>query len=142
MNNKWDIFISYARENREPFVMKLVTSLRILGLSVWYDEFNISPGDSIRSAIDEGIAKSRFGVVILSKAYFGKKKFWTKVELDALFTQETPNKKVICRFGMSSLSNKFQNIHLLWLRETHCFQVKESRISQKKLERKLSQKSH
>lgn len=95
MNNKWDVFISYARENREPFVMKLVTSLRILGLSVWYDEFNISPGDSIRSAIDEGIAKSRFGVVILSKAYFGKKKFWTKVELDALFTQETPNKKVI-----------------------------------------------
>ena len=93
--SKWDVFISYAREDREPFVISLVSSLRRLGLSVWYDEFNISPGDSIRSSIDEGIAKSRFGIVILSKNYFGKKKFWTKVELDALFTQEAPNKKVI-----------------------------------------------
>ncbi|WP_374312879.1 toll/interleukin-1 receptor domain-containing protein [Dongia sp.] len=42
------------------------------GLAVWYDEFELRTGDSLRRKIDGGIARSRFGVVVLSQAFFGR----------------------------------------------------------------------
>lgn len=42
-------------------------------------------GHSLRRMIDEGIRSSRFGVVILSQAFF--QKGWTNHELDGLITR-------------------------------------------------------
>jgi hypothetical protein len=50
---------------------------------VWLDKFQIELGDSIRQKIDQGLANSRFGVVILSEIFL--KKYWTGSELDALW---------------------------------------------------------
>ena len=41
------------------------------------------PGDSLRQRIDEGMARSRFGVVVLSQYFFDKD--WPRRELDGLF---------------------------------------------------------
>jgi hypothetical protein len=60
---------------------------------VWYDEFSLTVGDSLRKSIDQGLARSRFGVVILSKHFF--EKHWPEQELNGLATREVGGKKVI-----------------------------------------------
>lgn len=77
-----DVFISHASEDKEDFVRDLAARLRAAGVSVWYDEFSIAWGDSLRRKIDRGLASSRFGIVVLSTAFF--KKDWTQRELDGL----------------------------------------------------------
>jgi hypothetical protein len=65
---------------------RLAEALRGQGLSVWFDEFELRIGSSLRRSIDAGLANSRFGVVVLSASFFGKG--WTNYELDGLVTRE------------------------------------------------------
>jgi len=78
----YDIFISHASEDKEPFVDGLAHKAREAGLRVWYDKFSMEWGDSIRQKIDLGLASSYFGVAVLSPRFFAKQ--WTQYELDAL----------------------------------------------------------
>lgn len=78
----YDVFISYASEDREAIAYPLAQELIKNGYNVWYDEFSISLGSSIRQSIDKGIRKSKYYIVILSKAFFNKG--WTNYELDGL----------------------------------------------------------
>jgi len=89
----WDIFISHANEDKDAVARPLAERLRSLGLTVWYDEFTLSLGDSLRQSIDYGLANSKFGVVILSPDFFSKN--WPTRELDGLYTKETYSVKVI-----------------------------------------------
>jgi hypothetical protein len=57
-------------------------ALREAHLDVWYDEFTLELGDSLRREIDRGLATSQFGIVVLSPAFFAKR--WTNYELDGL----------------------------------------------------------
>ena len=81
-----DFFICHASEDKEGFVRQLAETLEDKGASVWYDEFTLNVGDSLRREIDRGLANSRFGVVILSEAFF--KKEWPQKELDGLVALE------------------------------------------------------
>jgi len=90
---EWDAFISHASEDKEGFVRPLAEALQKRGLRVWYDEFTLRVGDGLRSSIDRGLACSRFGVVVLSPAFFSK--HWTQRELDGLAAKEVKGKKVI-----------------------------------------------
>jgi DNA-binding NarL/FixJ family response regulator len=83
----WDVFISHATEDKEILVRPLARSLQDLGLHVWYDEFELRLGDSLSRKIDIGLARSRFGVVVLSPAFFAKN--WPQYELAGLVTRET-----------------------------------------------------
>jgi TIR domain len=78
----YDLFISHASEDKDALVRPLAESLRDLGLSVWYDEFELRPGDSLRESLDRGIATSRHGLVVLSPAFV--KKRWTQWELNGI----------------------------------------------------------
>jgi hypothetical protein len=89
----WDVFISHATEDKQDVAAPLAGALKAAGLSVWYDEFELKIGDSLRRSIDEGLSKSRFGVVVLSKAFFAKE--WPQKELDGLVGREVNGKKVI-----------------------------------------------
>lgn len=75
----WDIFISYAHEDRDVVARPLATRLRELGLQVWFDEYELNLGDSITQGIDRGISRSTAGVLIISQSFF--KKNFTKYEL-------------------------------------------------------------
>lgn len=86
MPQQWDLFISHASEDKESLVRPLAEALASLGVSVWYDEFSLSPGDSISRSIDKGIANSKFGLVILSPAFLSKK--WPEYELRGLVSRE------------------------------------------------------
>jgi hypothetical protein len=81
-----DAFISHASEDKEELVRPLADKLVAGGLSIWYDEFELTVGDSLRRSIDRGLARSRFGIVILSPHFFAKS--WTQYELDGLVTRE------------------------------------------------------
>lgn len=81
------VFLSHASEDKERIARPLAIALRERGLRVWYDEFVLEVGDSLRASIDEGLAISDFGVVILSPSFFAKR--WTELELNALIARET-----------------------------------------------------
>jgi len=82
---EYDVFISHATEDKEDVVRPLVDYLKIKGITVWYDEFELKIGDSLRRKIDQGLSKSRFGIVVISKAFINKG--WTNYELDGLMTK-------------------------------------------------------
>lgn len=50
-------------------------------------------GDSLRRKIDAGLAKSKFGVVVLSRSFFGKG--WTNYELDGLVTRAVSGEQIL-----------------------------------------------
>ena len=82
----YDCFICHASEDKDAFVRPLAESLRATRVEVWYDEFSLKPGDSLRRSIDQGLSRSRFGVVILSPHFFAKN--WTNWELDGLLQRQ------------------------------------------------------
>lgn len=83
---EYDVFLSHASEDKDTLVRPLAQHLEKMGLCIWYDEFMLRPGDSLRRSIDKGLGLSRLGVVILSQSFF--KKEWPQKELDALVSQE------------------------------------------------------
>ena len=89
----WDVFISHASEDKEEIARPLANALDAKGLSVWYDEFSLRVGDSLRQSIDNGLLRSKFGVVVLSPHFF--EKHWPPQELNGLATRELGGKKVI-----------------------------------------------
>ena len=90
---EWDVFISHASEDKEQFARPLALALIEKGFSVWFDDFTLSVGDSLRRSIDTGLAKSRYGIVVVSQNFI--KKDWPQKELDALFAREELGKKLI-----------------------------------------------
>lgn len=86
MDANWDAFICHASEDKHHFVRPLAEILRRLGVSIWYDEFSLRPGDSLSRSIDRGIAGSSFGVVVISKAFVGKA--WAEHELRGLVNRD------------------------------------------------------
>lgn len=81
----WDVFISYASEDKAAVARPLRDALTRMGITVWLDEAQMRIGHSLRRKIDDGIRSSRFGVVVLSEAFF--RKGWTNHELDGLVTR-------------------------------------------------------
>jgi hypothetical protein len=81
----WDVFISHASEDKATVARPLRDALSGMGITVWLDEAQMRIGHSMRRKIDEGIRSSRFGVVVLSEAFF--RKGWTNHELDGLVTR-------------------------------------------------------
>lgn len=89
----YDVFICHASEDKASVASPLAIELRSRGVRVWFDEAEILLGDSLRQKIDEGLARSRFGVVVLSHAFFAKQ--WTQRELDGLAEREVLGGRVV-----------------------------------------------
>ena len=69
-----DIFISYAREDRDR-VEPLVELFESNGLSVWWDR-EIIPGSTFENVIDDAILKARLVVVV-----------WTEISVKSEWVQ-------------------------------------------------------
>lgn len=92
-SKSYDVFISHASEDKDEIVRPLAHALQAEGLRVWYDEFEMKIGDSLRRKIDKGLANSRFGIVVLSKDFI--KKGWTNYELDGIITKSISGEQVV-----------------------------------------------
>jgi hypothetical protein len=89
----YDVFISHASEDKDDFVRSLAEALVAHGLTVWYDEFALRIGDSLRQKIDKGLARSRVGLVVLSPAFVSKG--WTNYELDGIVTRAVSGEQLL-----------------------------------------------
>ena len=89
----YDVFISHASEDKDSIVRPLANALVSEGLKVWYDEFSLRIGDSLRQKIDKGLAMSRVGLVVLSPAFIGKG--WTNYELDGIVTRTVSGEQIL-----------------------------------------------
>ena len=89
----WHAFICHATEDKDTFVRELANSLSSEGIRIWYDEFTLKVGDSLREAIEKGISKSRYGIAVLSPNFFQKD--WPQRELNALLQRDSRNQRVI-----------------------------------------------
>ncbi|NVM56065.1 MAG: toll/interleukin-1 receptor domain-containing protein [Candidatus Helarchaeota archaeon] len=89
----YDAFIAHASEDKNAIVRPLANALTNIGFKIWYDEFELKVGDSLRQSIDKGLANSRYAIVVLSKAFFSKN--WPQYELNGLVAREIDGKKVI-----------------------------------------------
>lgn len=90
---QFDFFVSHASEDKDDLVRPIAEGLSKKGVRVWYDEFELKVGDGLRESIDKGLAKSKYGIVVLSPSFFAKN--WTKYELDGLNTRQMMGEKVI-----------------------------------------------
>ncbi|MCW9707426.1 toll/interleukin-1 receptor domain-containing protein [Fodinibius salsisoli] len=86
-----DIFISHASEDKGKLVRHLANKLEEENLSVWYDEHTLKPGDSLRKSIDDGLQKSKYGLIVLSPSFFGK--HWPEWELNGLVQLQNSSEK-------------------------------------------------
>lgn len=93
MGEERDVFISYSSEEHHTVARPLAEFLISVGVSVWFDKFDLKVGDSLRETIDDGLSKSRYGIVVLSTSFFSK--HYTKRELNGLAQKEVNGEKVI-----------------------------------------------
>lgn len=108
---QYDVFISHASEDKDLFVRPFAEYLKSQGVKVWYDEFSLAWGDSLRKKIDKGLANSRFGIVVISKNFI--KKQWTEYELNGLIASEIEGTKGYCQSGTKYPNQKSSNlVHL------------------------------
>ncbi|HWH99898.1 MAG TPA: toll/interleukin-1 receptor domain-containing protein [Propionibacteriaceae bacterium] len=89
----WDVFISHASEDKEAVAEPLAEELTARGVKVWLDKTELRIGDSLRRKIDAGLAKSRFGVVVLSRSFFAKG--WPQYELDGIVSRSISGEQTL-----------------------------------------------
>lgn len=89
----FDVFVSHASEDKDEVARPLVAALRERGVKVWFDDFELRIGDSLRRKIDRGLASSRFGLVVLSPSFIAKG--WTGYELDGMVSLTVSKEQVL-----------------------------------------------
>jgi hypothetical protein len=85
VESSFDVFVSYASADAD-FADDLARALRERGLKVWYADHELRIGDSIAQKVADGLARSRYGVVVLSPAFL--QGAWPQKELSALTNRE------------------------------------------------------
>jgi hypothetical protein len=85
-------FISHDSRDKEAFVRELAHELSRNFCTVWYDEFSLKVGDSLRANIERGLKETKKCVVVLSPNFLSNEG-WGKAEFDSVFTREILNKE-------------------------------------------------
>jgi tetratricopeptide (TPR) repeat protein len=85
-----DVFISYAHADTD-WVRALAENLHNAELRVFYDEWDIAPGDVLVHKLDEGILKSRNGILIVSPASLSRP--YVQAEYAAMMTRAIEGKQ-------------------------------------------------
>jgi len=85
------VFLSHTSLDK-PFVEKLAKDLRRIGVTVWYDRWEIKVGESITWKIEEGIRENEYLAIILSPEALNSE--WVKSELGAAWVKQMKIKKI------------------------------------------------
>lgn len=93
VSREFDVFLSHASDDKDTIVRSLANALIAEGMTVWYDEFEMRIGSSLRRSIDQGLAKSRIGLVVISKAFISKD--WTNYEFDGIVTRAVTGDQIL-----------------------------------------------
>jgi len=85
-------FISHDSRDKLAVAAPIALGLQKLMCPVWYDEYSLKVGDSLRESIERGIKAASTCVVVLSKNFFSNNG-WTKAEFDSIYVKEIIEKK-------------------------------------------------
>ena len=64
----YDVFIAHASADKEGIARPLRDALVAKNLVVWFDEHTMDAGAALGRSIDDGVARSRYGIAIVSPA--------------------------------------------------------------------------
>ena len=108
---EYDAFISHAVEDKIPIANELCARLEAAGLNIWYSGKELGVGDSIEKTIQNGLNRSRYGIVIFSPTYLAKN--WTIREFYTLLAKEIEEQKVILPVLYNTTLDELKNKDLL-----------------------------
>src|SRR6266581_9099822 len=86
----YDVFLSHSAKDEE-IVRAIAERLRADGLRVWFDAWELKPGDSIPAKIEEGLERSRVLVLCMSANAFGSD--WAQLESSTFRFRDPLNKE-------------------------------------------------
>ena len=88
-------FISHDGRDKNDIARPLAIQLSTMMCPVWFDEFSLKIGNSLRQSIEKGLKECKKCILILSPNFLSNKG-WTKKEFDSIFTRELlENEQVI-----------------------------------------------
>jgi predicted nucleotide-binding protein len=93
--NKWEkprAFVSHDHRDKTDIAEAIAIQLQKLMCPVWYDEFSLHVGDSLRDSIEKGLRESSKCIFILTPNFLANGG-WAKREYDSIFTRELVEKK-------------------------------------------------
>lgn len=85
-------FISHDSSDKDSLVRELAGEMSKLMCPVWYDEYSLNVGDSLRDSIETGLKETKKCIIILSPSFFANEG-WGKAEFDSIYTREILQKK-------------------------------------------------
>jgi hypothetical protein len=80
-------FISHDSRDKDALVRQLAHEMVRLMCPVWYDEYSLKVGDSLRASIEKGLKEARKCIIVLSPNFLSNEG-WSKAEFDSIFTRE------------------------------------------------------
>jgi len=86
----FDVFLSHSSKDK-PVVRPVAERLKADGLRVWFDEWELHPGDSIPAKIEDGLEHSRVLVLCMSGNAFGSD--WAQLESSTFRFRDPLNKE-------------------------------------------------
>lgn len=85
-SKEFDVFVCHASEDKPKVVEPLVKALCDSGIRVWIDDDAIEWGDGVTARINDGLARSRFVLLVLSTSFLSKR--WPVKEMNAVLSKE------------------------------------------------------
>ena len=95
--NKWEkprAFISHDSRDKSSIAEPIALELQKFMCPVWYDEFSLRVGDSLRESIEQGLKECSKCVLVLTPNFLNNNG-WTKREYDSIFTREVVEEQKI-----------------------------------------------
>lgn len=72
--DRYDLFLCHAWDDRRETAKELHDALEAVGVSVWFSEKNVVLGTPLMREIDRGLAKSRAGLVLVTRSFVSRLK--------------------------------------------------------------------
>ncbi len=80
-------FISHDSRDKDDIARPIVQGLTKLVCPVWFDEYSLNVGDSLRESIEKGIKEAKKCVLIITPNFI-ENSGWTKSEFNSVFTKD------------------------------------------------------
>lgn len=86
-SEKPQAFICYDSRDKASIAQPLALELQKLMCPVWFDEFSLRVGDSLRAQIEKGLKECPKCILIITPRFLTNRG-WTKREFDSIYTRE------------------------------------------------------
>jgi hypothetical protein len=77
------VYLAHASEDKDAMARPLAERLMAAGIEVWFDEWEIRTGESLKRRMEQGLEDCTHFIVLLTPASIGKP--WVETEIDAGF---------------------------------------------------------